>query len=349
MCSVEPLREFIRERLTAAAEEIFTQLEKTIVQYEEEIDRQRRLLDLTWRPRVSLQRAGSEPSGTGGRSRDSLQLRVFISGEEADASEEPDLVDLDPTRAQNFPGVTLEAEEQEGTSRNKERHPGREARTPKTDQNQHFCKTCSKGFSQKHYLTKHLRVHAVETPLTCPTCSQLTAHLRTHSSDRPFPCPVCGRGFCDSHDLSTHMRTHTGEKPFPCLTCGKRFSQRGNLTIHMRTHTGEKPYACHVCGKGFSERCDLSTHMRTHTGEKPFQCLTCEKSFNNKFNLIAHMRTHTGERPFQCGTCGKSFCQRGNLNVHMRTHTGEKPFLCLSCGKRFQRKGNLMAHMTTHS
>ncbi|KAK5598370.1 hypothetical protein CRENBAI_013319 [Crenichthys baileyi] len=52
MCSVQPLREFIRERLTAAAEEIFSQVEKTIVQYEEEIDRQRRLLDLTWRPRT---------------------------------------------------------------------------------------------------------------------------------------------------------------------------------------------------------------------------------------------------------------------------------------------------------
>ncbi|XP_035987805.1 uncharacterized protein LOC105924506 isoform X3 [Fundulus heteroclitus] len=57
MCSVEPLREFIRERLTAAAEEICSQLERTIVRFEEEMDRQRRLLDLTWRPRLSLQPA----------------------------------------------------------------------------------------------------------------------------------------------------------------------------------------------------------------------------------------------------------------------------------------------------
>ncbi|XP_038156818.1 uncharacterized protein LOC119793666 isoform X2 [Cyprinodon tularosa] len=37
MSSVQPLREFIRERLTAAAEEIFTEVEKTIVRYEEDI------------------------------------------------------------------------------------------------------------------------------------------------------------------------------------------------------------------------------------------------------------------------------------------------------------------------
>ncbi|XP_063317290.1 zinc finger protein 853-like isoform X3 [Pelmatolapia mariae] len=56
MPSVQSLREFINERLTAAAEQIFLEFEKTIVQYEEEIDRQRRLLDITWKPQVKLHR-----------------------------------------------------------------------------------------------------------------------------------------------------------------------------------------------------------------------------------------------------------------------------------------------------
>ncbi|XP_037530334.1 uncharacterized protein LOC119407583 [Nematolebias whitei] len=45
MSSVHHLREFIRERLTAAVEEIFTEFDKTIVLFEKEIDRHRRLLD----------------------------------------------------------------------------------------------------------------------------------------------------------------------------------------------------------------------------------------------------------------------------------------------------------------
>ncbi|XP_030607365.1 golgin subfamily A member 6-like protein 22 [Archocentrus centrarchus] len=56
MLSVQYLREFINERLTAAAEEIFTEFEKTIVQYEEEIELQRRLLDITWKPEIKLHR-----------------------------------------------------------------------------------------------------------------------------------------------------------------------------------------------------------------------------------------------------------------------------------------------------
>ncbi|XP_063317292.1 golgin subfamily A member 6-like protein 24 isoform X2 [Pelmatolapia mariae] len=56
MPSVQSLREFINERLTAAAEQIFLEFEKTIVQYEEEIDRQRRLLDITWKPQIKLHR-----------------------------------------------------------------------------------------------------------------------------------------------------------------------------------------------------------------------------------------------------------------------------------------------------
>ena len=60
MSSVQHLREFISQRLTAAAEEIFTEFEKTIVQYEEEIDRQRRLLDITWKPRINSHTAGTE-------------------------------------------------------------------------------------------------------------------------------------------------------------------------------------------------------------------------------------------------------------------------------------------------
>lgn len=46
MLSVEYLREFINRRLIAAAEEIFGVFEKAIVEYEEEINRQRRLIDV---------------------------------------------------------------------------------------------------------------------------------------------------------------------------------------------------------------------------------------------------------------------------------------------------------------
>lgn len=61
MASIQHLREFIRDRLTAAAEDIFSEFEKTIVQYE----RQRELQDITWNPVLKLQRTGESDCATG--------------------------------------------------------------------------------------------------------------------------------------------------------------------------------------------------------------------------------------------------------------------------------------------
>ena len=58
MSSVECLRELISERLTAAAEEIFSLVKKTMVEYEEETERQRRLLDSILNPVVRLHTTG---------------------------------------------------------------------------------------------------------------------------------------------------------------------------------------------------------------------------------------------------------------------------------------------------
>lgn len=52
------MKRFISDRLAAAAEDIFGVFEKTIAEYEEEINRQRKLFDLVWRPVVKLRRLG---------------------------------------------------------------------------------------------------------------------------------------------------------------------------------------------------------------------------------------------------------------------------------------------------
>lgn len=66
MSKIEMLRLLINQRLTAAAEEIFGVFGRTIAEYEEEIsrskleiERQRRLLDLSRKPQVSLQVSGT--------------------------------------------------------------------------------------------------------------------------------------------------------------------------------------------------------------------------------------------------------------------------------------------------
>ncbi|XP_078791140.1 uncharacterized protein LOC144986810 isoform X2 [Oryzias latipes] len=58
MSSLQSLRELISERLAAAAEEICRLCEGTIVQYEQELCRQRRLLDVIWKPQLQLHHIG---------------------------------------------------------------------------------------------------------------------------------------------------------------------------------------------------------------------------------------------------------------------------------------------------
>ena len=59
MSSLQSLRELISERLAAAAEEICRLCEGTIVQNEEELCRQRRLLDSSWNPQLQLHVVGT--------------------------------------------------------------------------------------------------------------------------------------------------------------------------------------------------------------------------------------------------------------------------------------------------
>ena len=62
MSQIRLLRVFLNERLTAAAEEIFGVVEKTVAEYQEEVVRLQRLLDIVLQPEpditLKLHRAG---------------------------------------------------------------------------------------------------------------------------------------------------------------------------------------------------------------------------------------------------------------------------------------------------
>lgn len=56
MSSIQLLRAVVSERLSAAAEEILEAVKKTIEGYEEEIGRQRQLLEAVLQPRIKLEK-----------------------------------------------------------------------------------------------------------------------------------------------------------------------------------------------------------------------------------------------------------------------------------------------------
>ncbi|XP_061747025.1 zinc finger protein 33A-like isoform X2 [Nerophis ophidion] len=129
----------------------------------------------------------------------------------------------------------------------------------------------------------------------------------------------------------------------------KSLERKNDSKCDTRHHTNNKHFDCSECGKSFRKRSNFTVHMRIHTGEKPFTCSVCKKSFSKKQHMTTHMRTHTGEKPFPCSVCKKSFSMKLDMTIHMRTHTGEKPFTCSVCKKSFSRKQHMTRHMRTHT
>ncbi|XP_039980562.1 zinc finger protein 502-like [Xiphias gladius] len=325
MSSLQCLRRFVNERLTAAAEEIFGAFEKTIVEYEEEVARQRRLLDIVWKPEIKLHR--TELPQQHESKEEEVLTEQLLCDQERDSS--PDREDPEPLQ------IKEEREEictsQEGGQLVLKQETDTFMLTPDNEEGDHR----EPEPDIDHQLLSH------NSPVAESQEQKGSEHVDSGSTRNAEPKPQKRRHKNRSHSNNVYnspmskidSNTHRGEKSFKCDTCGKAFEYKSGLTRHSKIHTGEKPYSCETCGKPFRCRSNLSAHMRIHTGEKPYICNTCEKGFRCRSELFDHMRSHTGEKPYCCKICGKSLRTRAGLLIHMRTHTGEKPYPATPVGK----------------
>ncbi|XP_061568657.1 zinc finger protein OZF-like [Cololabis saira] len=369
MSKVNHLREFIGQRLTAAAVEIFSEFEKTILEYEEELDRQRRLLDLAWKPEIRLNRIDlpqenvckvEEYGVFSDQHLDNLERSCSPDQEEPG---NPQTIKLE----EDFSGQEMKQEDVEvdvllvnladGKFENGEPGPNCDQlllHTSPEAQNKDEERTESlRSDSSKTADLEPMRRHGDHEDSAVPSDSNCKSKLTsTHTGKKAFSCRTCNtcnKTFNQLSALKQHITTHMGEKPYICKTCGKSYTQRWNLVIHSRTHTGERPYLCNTCGKTFNNLSALKQHKIMHTGEKPYICKTCGKSYSLRCNLVIHSRTHTGERPYLCNTCNKTFNKLSALKQHKTTHTEEKPYVCKTCGKSYKRSSILWVHSKTHT
>ncbi|XP_061567446.1 zinc finger protein 501-like [Cololabis saira] len=387
MSKVNHLREFIGQRLTAAAVEIFSVFEKTILEYEEELDRQRRLLDLAWKPEIRLNRIDVckvEEDGDGVFSDQHLERSCSPDQEEPGNPQTTELeedssvqkmkhkeVEVDvslvnladeifengetgPDRGQLlFASSEARNKDEEGTERLRSDSSKTADLEPMRRHGDHEDSAVPSDSNCKSELTS---THTGKKAFSCSFCRKefskrcvLVEHMRSHTGERPYLCNTCGKAFTQLSALKRHITLHTGEKPHICETCGKSYRLRSSLQIHSRSHTGEKPYLCNYCNKTFTSLSNMKRHITTHTGERPHICKTCGKSYTDYSTLVVHSRTHTGERPYLCKICSKSFISSSNLKGHMTTHTGEKRYLCMTCNKGFSFRSDLLRHMKNHA
>ncbi|XP_072219551.1 uncharacterized protein [Leuresthes tenuis] len=293
MSSAQHLREFISQRLTAAAEEIFTEFEKTIVQYEEEIDRQRRLLDITWKPRINSHTAENQ--------------QHHVCKEEENVSADQRL------RNQKRSSI-LDQEEPESLK-------------IKEEQEEQYTRQEGEQFVQKNETDSFLIVPPYEQSDHSkpePNVTRLPFHnYLDDNSKHQGKTNLKDSGFTKNADLKPNNHSHGNRSPSNDLSKSSFSGSHSNAK-----QKGKKLYFCHTCGKIYFYSSSLQRHKRTHTGEKLYSCKTCGKRFSQNATLTVHMRTHTGEKPYSCKTCGKCFSRNGTLQSHMKVHLNEKPYCC---------------------
>ncbi|XP_077417662.1 uncharacterized protein LOC144048995 [Vanacampus margaritifer] len=367
------LKELVRERLIAAADEIFGLFETTIASYEaklcrarDETERHRRQLQAVTKTQVvvSLQDV-QQLLGRQEELSPLLQRGCFKLEHEDPQS--PNDKEEEKVHASKFPptGVCVKPEDEAPECSRLHHHSPNEddCRGPPPDKllaplsdNDNLEETlrsdadCEGDDKQSKCSEKETTPSDHKSLLTPQkhVAGLLFANKAMHRGVKPFSCSICRKGLTQRSSLIRHMRMHTGEKPFRCSTCGKSFSQKSALISHVETHTREIPFSCSTCGKVFSRKKYMELHMGIHL-EQPFLCSVCKKTFPLKERLISHMSRHTREKRFSCSVCGKKFCRKTDLDCHTRTHTGERPFTCSVCAKSFSRKYHMKIHMRVHT
>ncbi|KAM9838666.1 uncharacterized protein ACBR49_017364 [Aulostomus maculatus] len=298
MSRLQSLKLFVNQRLNAAVEEIFGHFERTITEYEEEMERRhRKLLDVVLTPEIKLRHAvipadvqqllGSQeevpPEQQEWSSRveqeqpepphikeEQEELWTSQEGEQLQGLEEADISKLP------FPPVPVKSEEdnQSPAEENREMEPLTSSST--------------------RYRKSNVDVDHCGGPEPTGTLDPETFLLPDTDKMSNSPEPETDdieetRELLKSDEnFKYYLRYHTGKKQFSCSACGKRFGFKGNLKRHIRIHTGEKPFTCSVCNTSFSRRHTLVEHMRTHTGEKPFSCSVCDKRFTWRNQFKSH-------------------------------------------------------------
>ncbi|XP_029546473.1 zinc finger protein 184-like isoform X2 [Salmo trutta] len=362
MSKLQLLNVFLTKRLTAAAVEIYVEVEKTIIEYDneissskEEIKRLRRLLDLVFNPEIKLHRADLHQ----------LYLPDEVSPEQQHCEQEwsPSLKQEDPEPSQ------IKEEHEVWTSQG-----GEQLKELESDTKELIFTPSVENLEPP--LTSHLfQMQIVVSPTsTTKEIKMKPCHIDLQQLSLPVseevpPKQHCGQEWSPSlgqedpeskqikeehEEVWTSQRgeqlkgleSDTKEFIFtPTTAENQEPSQPShffqiqivdsptNIIEVMKTEpdgvcysVSDKTLTCHICGKCFKCNWDFKRHIKTHTWEKPFRCNDCDKFYRQFGHLKRHMR-----------------------KVHMAFHNREKPYRCHVCGKWFNWASSLKRHMRTHT
>uniref|UniRef100_UPI0037E9698A zinc finger protein 300-like n=1 Tax=Semicossyphus pulcher TaxID=241346 RepID=UPI0037E9698A len=380
---MELLRTLVSERLSAVAQEIYKIVERTIMEYEEEMSCSKWAVDSHCR----LQDVAKS------QSEESLQMCA------TDVKLHPASMDVSTCR------------EPENTTEPREDCPNVNNIHPDcSPASENDCQSDQEmlidvedvDVKQESDLNSPLK-KLFKCPVCCsgfPSKKKMVQHFKKHPEDKSwsYQCQFCPRRFCNKSEFIIHTRTHQ--------------SQGDSLLIHRGKHAEEKPHQCfsesgvktiplnitpydksefdqeslqplclyqiqtvadidkaaapvnHIktepvetdCGVSNSTADDLQLRS-LNQGE---QRETEPKLFNTESipqrqvsgkssELIVQFEAGTAQKPYKCPCCTKCFSLTKTLIRHLKIHTEDKPYQCQFCGRNFCQKSDLVNHTRIHT
>ncbi|KAM9529016.1 uncharacterized protein ACWYII_041477 [Salvelinus alpinus] len=364
MSKIKLLRVFLNERLTAAAEEIFGVVEKTIAGYEEEVIRLQSLLDIdiVLQPEINLHIA------------DVQELNLSVSEEEVPPEQQQCEQEWSPSVGQEDPEPTQIKEEQEElwTSQEEEQIQGLEAETikfifhpvcVKSDRDEDPTQSSHLYQAQKEGNGERDTLHSTTTEnIKTEPGGEDYRESEPTSVSQPFfgVNPDCSAVQSENSQSVSGMETGGPPSGFKSVKSKRTKMIKGQMShinskgwtftqlslLKSPSQSNSTPCCCKLCGKSFHQMGSLIKHVQIHKDKGI--CGVCGKCFQSTESMEDHFRTHI-TASFCCDVCSKGFSKNSKLIVHMRSHTGETPFRCCHCGKGFKQNGSLKIHMRIHT
>ncbi|KAL3989014.1 hypothetical protein ACER0C_013332 [Sarotherodon galilaeus] len=338
MASIQHLREFIRDRLTAAAEDIFSEFEKTIVQYEEKIERQRRLQDITWNSVVKLQRTDLAQQHIG------VQTEFFTDQQVCDQERNSSRGQEDP----KAPQIKVEEKEvctnQEGgqfalkqendavmmAPTCEESEPQPESDRPLSNSSD-ICTFVNSTSKETLEVTNKSADNEVELNHLDSTWNPVVKLYRID-----FP----QQHACDHKEVLTDQQVFNQDRNFsPDQEDPEPPQITGEQVAVALSHQGEQLVQ--------NEETDAVTVQPCLGPPAHEQPNTAPVKVSADSDLALKTKTFTGEKLYLCNTCGKTLKTVSSFKRHNASHTGEKPYTRHSCGRKSRGLRSLKRHVKT--
>lgn len=269
------LRDFLNERLAAAAEEIFGAVERTIAEYRDEILRSKDLEISRLRMQLKLLKSESE-------SDECLEAEMLQHTHQYHPPSSPPPPSAEQQHHQSSPAVTASDPQH---SEDEEEEEDRDSEHPESSQVKQEQERTHRQFWMDHDGEHFEGLESdIKDFVSSPTDMKASLHeqaLHFHpflgnssgdeTRDKPYSCSICEKRFSNCSHLAAHIRTHTGERPYKCEICSKTFITTSALNRHQTIHTEGKRHVCNYCGKSFKWMESLGRHLRSahKKGDEP--------------------------------------------------------------------------------